>query len=195
MSAPIYEKAKIAAARRFRLIERLQTIVIMLGATANTFVMLWAGVVIGAKLGLRPFLVVFIAVTVAWRVPPVMDALASHPVLVLPELITLLAAGTGLWLELGSSPPLSPRLPTPHRAAVAEPDTEIALRHGAKPADVTDRQWLVQPIPLAQIGNVLVGKLGSRLGRRGNEDCQGITRRQADRQEGQLRPGPPRPDG
>ena len=65
------------------------------------------------------FLVVFIAVTVVWRVPPVMDALASHPVLVVPELITLLAAGTGLWLELVSSPPLSPRLPKPHRAAVA----------------------------------------------------------------------------
>ena len=65
------------------------------------------------------FLAVFIAVTVAWRVPPVMDALASHPVLAVPELITLLAAGTGLWLELVSSPPLSPRLPNPHRAAVA----------------------------------------------------------------------------
>jgi cytochrome c oxidase assembly factor CtaG len=65
------------------------------------------------------FLVVFVAATVAWRVPPVMDALASHPVLVVPELITLLAAGTGLWLELVSSPPLSPRLPKPHRAAVA----------------------------------------------------------------------------
>ena len=65
------------------------------------------------------FLVVFIAVTVAWRVPPVMDALASHPVLVVAELLTLLTAGIGLWLELVSSPPLSPRLPNPHRAAVA----------------------------------------------------------------------------
>lgn len=65
------------------------------------------------------FLLAFIAVTVAWRVPPVMDALAGHPLLVLPELITLLAAGTGLWLELVSSSPLSPRLPRPHRAAVA----------------------------------------------------------------------------
>ena len=64
-------------------------------------------------------LLVFIAVTVAWRLPPVMDALASHRLLVLPELVTLLAAGTGLWLELVSSPPLSPRLPNPHRAAVA----------------------------------------------------------------------------
>jgi cytochrome c oxidase assembly factor CtaG len=65
------------------------------------------------------FLLVFIGVSVAWRLPPVIDALARHPVLVLPELVTLLAAGTGLWLELVSSPPLAPRLPKPHRAAVA----------------------------------------------------------------------------
>jgi cytochrome c oxidase assembly factor CtaG len=65
------------------------------------------------------FLLVFIAVSVAWRLPPVVDALARHPVLVLPELVTLLAAGTGLWLELVPSPPLAPRLPRPHRAAVA----------------------------------------------------------------------------
>ena len=65
------------------------------------------------------FLVVFIAVTVAWRLPPVMNALASHPVLVVAELVTLLAAGAGLWLELVASPPLAPRLPNPHRAAVA----------------------------------------------------------------------------
>jgi cytochrome c oxidase assembly factor CtaG len=58
------------------------------------------------------FLVVFIGVSAAWRLPPVMDALARHPLLVVPELITLLAAGTALWLELVSSPPLAPRLPT-----------------------------------------------------------------------------------
>src|SRR5262245_12468024 len=65
------------------------------------------------------FLAVFVAVSVAWRLPPVMDALARHPVLVVPELVTLLAAGTGLWLELVTSPPFAPRLPNPHRAAVA----------------------------------------------------------------------------
>lgn len=65
------------------------------------------------------FLLVFIGVSVAWRLPPVMDALARQPVLVLPELVTLLAAGAGLWLELVPSPPLAPRLPQPHRAAVA----------------------------------------------------------------------------
>ena len=48
-----------------------------------------------------------------------MDALARHPALVAVELVTLLAAGTGLWLELVSSPPMAPRLPNPHRAAIA----------------------------------------------------------------------------
>jgi len=65
------------------------------------------------------FLLVFIGTSIAWRLPPVVDALARHPALVAPELVTLLAAGTGLWLELVSSPPLAPRLPRPHRAAVA----------------------------------------------------------------------------
>jgi len=65
------------------------------------------------------FLVVFIAASVAWRLPPVMDALARHPALVAAELVTMLAAGTGLWLELVRSPPLAPRLPSPHRAAIA----------------------------------------------------------------------------
>jgi cytochrome c oxidase assembly factor CtaG len=65
------------------------------------------------------FLVVFIAASVAWRLPPVVDALARRPALIAVELITLLAAGIGLWLELVSSPPLAPRLPNPHRAAIA----------------------------------------------------------------------------
>jgi cytochrome c oxidase assembly factor CtaG len=65
------------------------------------------------------FLLVFIATCLVWRLPPVVDALARHPILVVPELVTLLAAGIGLWLELVSSPPLAPRLPNPQRAAVA----------------------------------------------------------------------------
>jgi cytochrome c oxidase assembly factor CtaG len=65
------------------------------------------------------FLAVFVAAGVAWRLPPVVDALARYPALVAVELVTLLAAGTGLWLELVSSPPLEPRLPNPHRAAIA----------------------------------------------------------------------------
>lgn len=65
------------------------------------------------------FMLAFMAVSLAWRLPPVMDALARHPVLVLAEMVTLLATGTGLWLELIDSPPLTPRLPHPQRAAVA----------------------------------------------------------------------------
>jgi cytochrome c oxidase assembly factor CtaG len=65
------------------------------------------------------FLVVFIGAGVAWRLPPVVDALARHPALIAVEQVTLLAAGTGLWLELVSSPPLAPRLPHPQRAAIA----------------------------------------------------------------------------
>jgi len=65
------------------------------------------------------FLAVFIAAGIAWRLPPVVDALARNPALVAAELVTLLAAGIGLWLELVSSPPLAPRLPNPQRAAIA----------------------------------------------------------------------------
>src|SRR5215469_4942622 len=65
------------------------------------------------------FLIAFVAVCLAWRLPPVIDALARQPALIVPEALTLLAVGTGLWLELVDSPPLVPRLPRPGRAAVA----------------------------------------------------------------------------
>ena len=56
---------------------------------------------------------------VCWRLPPVLDALARHPALILAELATLTPAGIGLWLELVNSPPLTPRLSRPPRAAIA----------------------------------------------------------------------------
>jgi cytochrome c oxidase assembly factor CtaG len=65
------------------------------------------------------YLLVFMTVTVAWRLPPVMDALPGRPLLLAAEAVTVLPAGLALWLELVPSPPLSPRLPHPHRAAVA----------------------------------------------------------------------------
>jgi cytochrome c oxidase assembly factor CtaG len=65
------------------------------------------------------FLLVFMGTCLVWRLPPVVDALARYPLLVVAELVTLLVAGIGLWLELVSSPPLAPRLPNPHRAAIA----------------------------------------------------------------------------
>ena len=56
---------------------------------------------------------------VCWRLPPVLDALARHPALILAELATLAPAGIALWLELVNSPPLTPRLSRPQRAAIA----------------------------------------------------------------------------
>jgi cytochrome c oxidase assembly factor CtaG len=65
------------------------------------------------------YLIAFIAVCLAWRLPPAVDALARHPALAVAELVTLALAGTGLWLELVASPPLRPRLSRPLQAAVA----------------------------------------------------------------------------
>ena len=65
------------------------------------------------------YLIAFMAVTLVWRLPPVMDTLLRQPALVVPEMITMVAAGVGVWLELLDSPPLAPRLPRPHRAAIA----------------------------------------------------------------------------
>jgi cytochrome c oxidase assembly factor CtaG len=62
---------------------------------------------------------VFTGVSLAWRVPPALDALARHPGLVAAQAITLLAAGIGLWLWLVRSPPLAPRLCGAQRAAIA----------------------------------------------------------------------------
>jgi cytochrome c oxidase assembly factor CtaG len=65
------------------------------------------------------YLVAWVVICLGWRLLPVLDALARHPVLVAAELLTLLAAGTLLWLELADSPPFAPRLGYPQRAGVA----------------------------------------------------------------------------
>jgi len=65
------------------------------------------------------FLLWFFGTCLVWRLPPAVDALARYPALVVAELVTLLTAGIGLWLELVDSPPLAPRLPNPQRAAIA----------------------------------------------------------------------------
>jgi cytochrome c oxidase assembly factor CtaG len=64
-------------------------------------------------------LVGFIVVTLAWRLPPALDALARFPGLVAAEAVTLLAVGGGLWLKLVRSPPLAFRLPGVQRAVAA----------------------------------------------------------------------------
>ena len=61
----------------------------------------------------------FIALLIAWRLPATVTALARDPGLAVAEMVTLLAAGSGVWLELVGSPPLLPRLSRPQRAAMA----------------------------------------------------------------------------
>ena len=54
-----------------------------------------------------------------WRLPSVLDGLARHPALVLPEALTLGVAGLGLWLGLVPAQPSAVRRPRPERALVA----------------------------------------------------------------------------
>ena len=75
-----------------------------------------------ARLPLRGAVAVaalYIGVCLAWRLPPALDALARHPVLQVPEFVTLLMAGLTLWLQLVGSPSSPARLTRPQRAAVA----------------------------------------------------------------------------
>lgn len=61
------------------------------------------------------FLVIELAVVVAWRTPAAVDAVARHGWLSVVEAIILMGAGVGLWLELVESPPVMPRLARPRR--------------------------------------------------------------------------------
>ena len=77
------------------------------------------------------YLIAWVMLCLFWRLPSVLDGLARHPVLALPEALTLGAAGLGLWLELVPVPvpdpvPAQPRAPRrrkeiqrPGRALVA----------------------------------------------------------------------------
>lgn len=56
---------------------------------------------------------------IAWRMPALMDALARHPWLVVVEVVSVVAVGMWLWLELIASPPFTPRVARPWRAVLA----------------------------------------------------------------------------
>lgn len=64
-------------------------------------------------------LAAFAAVAVAWRLPPVIDAVARHPGLAVAELASLLITGVALWLELVPSSPFRPRGRGLHLAVIA----------------------------------------------------------------------------
>jgi cytochrome c oxidase assembly factor CtaG len=64
-------------------------------------------------------LAAFIVLAIAWRLPATVNALARDPGVAVAEMVTLIAGGSGVWLELVESPPLLPRLSRPQRAAMA----------------------------------------------------------------------------
>jgi cytochrome c oxidase assembly factor CtaG len=64
-------------------------------------------------------LLIFMGTVTAWRLPAAVNALATRPGLAVAEMVTVVAAGCELWLELVESPPLLPRLTRPLRAAFA----------------------------------------------------------------------------
>lgn len=59
-----------------------------------------------------------LAVEVLWRTPLLVDRLARDHALLLAEVVTLVPAGTAIWLECVTSSPLVPRLSPPGRIVV-----------------------------------------------------------------------------
>lgn len=68
-----------------------------------------------AGLALLPFM----ALVIVWRLPAVLQVLARDPALTAVELLTLLVAGSAVWLELTGTAPWPASLPYPARAAMA----------------------------------------------------------------------------
>lgn len=61
----------------------------------------------------------FVALVIAWRLPVALRALDRDPILAAAELVTLVSAGTAVWLELTSAVAARQPLPRPLRAAMA----------------------------------------------------------------------------
>lgn len=68
-----------------------------------------------AAAGLLPFM----ALVIIWRLPAVLATLARDPALTLVELVTLLVAGSAVWLDLAGPSGLGAPSPRPLRATVA----------------------------------------------------------------------------
>jgi hypothetical protein len=90
-------------ARRYLFVESIQFCAFALAAPAL--------IALGARrrrqvpfVATLSYLIAWVMLCVIWRLPSVLDELARHPVLVLPEAVTLSAAGLGLWLDLVSPP-------------------------------------------------------------------------------------------
>jgi len=111
-----------ALARRYLFVESIQFCVFALAAPALVALGI-AHRLAGTRrrwtsfVATLSYLIAWVVLCLLWRLPSVLDALARHPVLVLPEALTLGAAGLGLWLVLVPGPP--PRRPRPERALLA----------------------------------------------------------------------------
>jgi cytochrome c oxidase assembly factor CtaG len=66
-----------------------------------------------------PALVGALAVLVIWRLPPLVDRVVTLSWPLALEAITLIVAGTAVWVELVPSRPFAPRLQPPSRLALA----------------------------------------------------------------------------
>lgn len=76
----------------------------------------WGRVPLPVALGIDA---VFALCCLIWRLPPVLDALAQHPLLRVPELLSALLAGIAVWLQLVNSRSSVVRLTRIQRAGVA----------------------------------------------------------------------------
>ncbi len=61
----------------------------------------------------------FVALAIAWRSAPAVDAIVRYPVLMVFEALTLVVAGTALLADLVVSPPLRPGTSRPYRIGVS----------------------------------------------------------------------------
>jgi cytochrome c oxidase assembly factor CtaG len=62
--------------------------------------------------------ILFIALSITWRLAPMVNALSEHGWIVVVEAITLSAAGVAVMCDLIESPPLHPGVSRPYRIGV-----------------------------------------------------------------------------
>ncbi len=62
---------------------------------------------------------IFVALVIAWRLPAVLEALARYPALTAAEMVSLLCAGSAVWIDLLAASPWRHPLPRPLRATMA----------------------------------------------------------------------------
>jgi cytochrome c oxidase assembly factor CtaG len=62
---------------------------------------------------------VFLALVIAWRTAPAVNALVRHPALAILESLSLVVSGVLVWLTIVESPPVGPSTTRPFRIGVA----------------------------------------------------------------------------